>query len=277
MPESQKIKSFARAILVMVLGGLLIKWALEARRAPVFVSARGEQSFGEFGGELEFHRSHYTAPQSESESNHLIDLWSPGGLVKLVQQHGLTNNRALFVDSHGRSGFSWHGGRYGVYPHRDLLTAGQDTPAYSAKDLATLLGSAAAEIHNIVLTGCNSEGRLRTQEFRKYFVNATNITYMAAGELAFKPMFLQALSRNSTEIRPLHGRIRTVTAHRTEAIISEAAAPGFSPLGSYVADLYLPGARKPFRRQTAGRELLIPGPSSDRAAIDSIQASQLSR
>ncbi|MBK7999371.1 MAG: hypothetical protein IPK15_11835 [Verrucomicrobia bacterium] len=277
MSESQKIKSFARAVLVMVIGGLLIKWAMESRRAPVFVSARSEERLGEFGGDLEFLRSHYTAPQSEAESNHLVDLWSVGGLLKLVQQNGLTNNRALFVDSHGRSGFSWHGGRYGIYPHRDLLTAGQETPAYSAKDLATVLGEAAMNIHNIVLTGCNSEGRLRSQEFRKYFVNATNITYMAAGELAFKPMFFQALSRNSAEIQPLHGRIRTVSAHRTEAIISGAAAPGFSPLGSYVADLYLPGGRKPFRRQTAGRELLVPSPSSDRAAIESIQALQLSR
>lgn len=277
MSESQKIKSFARAILVMVLGGLLIKWALESRRAPVFVAARGEGRLGEFGGDLEFLRSHYTAPQSEAESNHLIDLWSPEGLVKLVQQHGLTNNRALVVDSHGRSGFSWHGGRYGIYPHRDLLMAGQETPAYSAKDLATVLGNAAAEIHNIVLTGCNSEGRLRSQEFRKYFINATNITYMTAGELAFKPMLLQALSRNSAEIQPLHGRIRTVSAHRTEAIISGAAAPGFTPLGRYVADLYLPGARKPFRRQTAGRELLVPSPSADRVAINSSPASPLSR
>lgn len=277
MSESQKIKSFARAILVMVLGGLLIKWAMESRRAPVFVAARGGEDVGEFGGDFHFLRSHYTAPRSEAESNHFIDLWSPGDLVKLLQQNGLTNNRALFVDSHGRSGFSWHGGRYGFYPHQELLSAGQEAPAYSAKDLATLLGASAVEIHNLVLIGCNSEGRLRSQEFRKYFVNATNITYMAAGELAFKPMFLQAISRKSSEIEPLHGRIRVVSAHRTEAVISGAAMPGFSPLGAYLADLYLPGAKKPFRRQKAGRELLLPVPDTERAALDAATVSRMIR
>lgn len=277
MSESQKIKSFARAILVMVLGGLLIKWALESRRAPVLVSARSEERPGEFGGDLEFLRSHYTGPQSRAESNHYIDLWSPSGLVKLVQQNGLTNNRALFVDSHARSGFSWHGGRYGVYPHRDLLAAGQKTPAYSAKDLASLLGASAMEIHNLVLIGCNSEGRLRSQEFRKYFINATNITYMAAGELAFKPMFLQAISRNSSDVEPLHGRIRVVSAYRTEAVISGASMPGFAPLGAYMADLYLPGAKKPFRRQKAGRELLVPASSTERAALEAATVSPMIR
>ena len=43
----------------------------------------------------------------------------------------------------------------------------------------------AATIHNILLAGCNQEGRIRSEEIRHYFVNATNITYMAPGELAF--------------------------------------------------------------------------------------------
>ncbi len=269
MTESQKLKSLARAILVMILGGFLVKWALEARRVLVPVSARnGEHAErGEFGGDMAFLRKHHTAPGREGESNHYIDLWSPGCLVNLVREHGLTNNRTLFVDSHGRAGFSWHGGRYGFYPHRNLVAKGEEPPVFSARDLAELLGASAREIHNIVLAGCNAEGRFRSQEFRKHFVNATNITYMAAGELAFKPMFIQAISRPSAEIQTLHGRIRHVSASRTEATISGAALPDSSPLGAYVADLYLPGARKPYRTQKAGRELLVTEPAMERAAL----------
>lgn len=260
MTESQKIRSLARAILVMILGGMLVKWALEARRASIHVSARdaGHVARGEFGGDMSFLRDHYTPPTEPGESNHYIDLWSPGLLLKFVRERGLTNNRTLFVDSHGRAGFSWHGGRYGFYPHRDLVAERQETPAYSARDLAEVLGTAASGIHNVVLAGCNAEGRFRSREFRRYFVNATNITYMAAGELAFKPMLVQALSVPSSEVRQLHGRIRAVSAERTEAVISGGVIPGSKPLGSYIADLYLPGARKPFRTQKAGRELLAP-------------------
>lgn len=268
MSESLKYKSLAKAIAVMVLGGFLIKWALDARRPEIFVSARSGENAGEFGGDMEFLRAHHTAPESDGESNHYIDLWSPGGLIELVRQNGLTNNRALFVDSHGRAGFAWHGGRYGLYPHRSLLAEGQAVPAYSAKDLAAVLGDAAPQIHNIVLTGCNSDGRLRSQEFRKHFVNATNITYMAAGELAFKPMFIQAISRSSAEVQTLYGRIRNVSAVRTEATISGAALPGSTPLGAYVADLFLPDAKKPYRTQRAGRELLVTEPAMERAQLD---------
>lgn len=275
MSKSRKYKSLAKAIAVMVLGGFLIKWALDARRPAVFVAARSGGNAGEFGGDMDFLLAHHTAPESEGESNHYIDLWSSGGLIALVRRHGLTNNHALFVDSHGRAGFAWHGGRYGIYPHRSLLADGQATPAYSAKDLAAVLGEAAPKIHNIVLTGCNADGRLRSQEFRKYFVNATNITHMAAGELAFKPMFVQAISRPSAEIQTLHGRIHNVSASRTEAAISGAALPGSSPLGAYVADLYLPGAKMPYRTQRAGRELLVTEPVVERAALGSAAGSQV--
>lgn len=259
MPGSRKIKSLVKAVVVMVVGGFLVKWALEARRPSVPVAARSNEAKGEFGGDLEFLRRHQVGPQSEGESNYSIDLWNPGSLTALARVNGLTNNRALFVDSHGRGGFSWHGGKYGIYPHHNLLESGQPTPAFSAKDLATVLGpDSAAGIHNIVLAGCNEEGRIRSQEFRRFFINATNITYMTPGKLAFKPMFFQAITLPSSEIRQLHGRIRTTSATRTESTISTVASPGTEPLGMYVADLYLPGAKKPYRTQKAGRELLEP-------------------
>ena len=255
----------------MVIGGLFVKWALDARKQSVQVAARSNESKGDFGGDLEFLRKHYVGPALPGESNHYIDLWNPGGLTALARVNGLTNNRALFVDSHGRSGFSWHGGRYGLYPHQTLLEAGQPTPVFSVKDLASIVGDErAAEIHNIVLAGCNEEGRIRSQEFRRYFVNATNITYMTPGKLAFKPMFFQAVTLPSRDIRQLHGKIRTTSSARTEASISMVASDGTEPLGLYIADLYLPGAKKPYRTQRAGRELLDPpGRLDESSSMDS--------
>ena len=278
MSESQKAKSLVRAILVMVIGGLLVKWALQARKESesVQVAARSSESksTGEFGADLDFLRKHHVGPRSPVESNHYFDLWSPGSLTSLARVNGLTNNHALFIDSHGRAGFAWNGGRYGIYPHKTLLEAGQPTPAFSARDLATVLGpEASAEIHNIVLAGCNEEGRLRSQEYRPHFVNATNITYMTAGKLAFKPMFYQAITLPSWENRQLHGKTWTATSTRTESSISTVPLEGTEPLGMYVADLYLPGAAKPYRTQKAGRELLEPGLNS--GAVSSMDSASL--
>ena len=260
MSESRKSKSLVKAIVVMLVGGLLVKLALEVQKGSVQVAARSSEPTGEFGGDIGFLRKHQVGPQSAAESNYYIDLWNPGGLTALARVNGLTNNRALFVDSHGRAGFSWHGGKYGIYPHQNLLESGQPTPVFSAKDMATALGpDSAPGIHNIVLAGCNEEGRIRSQEFRRYFINATNITYMTPGKLAFKPMFSQAITLLSSEIRQLHGKLSSPTSTRTESTISMVATAGTEPLGMYVADLYLPGGRKPYRTQKAGRELLEPG------------------
>ena len=224
MSVSLKTKSLVKAVIVMVVGGLLVKWALEARKPSVPVVARSNEATGEFGGDLGFLRQHQVGPQLGEESNYYIDLWNPGSLTALARVNGLTNNRALFVDSHGRAGFSWHGGRYGIYPHDNLLAAGQLTPTYSAKDLATVLGpQSAAEIHNIVLAGCNEEGRLRSHEFRRYFSNATNITYMMPGKLAFKPMFFQTITLPSSEIAGWEGNARLGRMARARGVKRRSA------------------------------------------------------
>lgn len=269
MLKSRKTQSVPKTLLILVLGGLLAHWASEMQSPDIPIAARSvEGELGDFKGQLDFLRRHHTGPQAEGENNHFIDLWSPSGLAATVRAGGLTNNHALFVDSHGRAGFGWSGGRYGIYPHQDLIPPGQKSPAYSAKDIAAVLGpEAARSIHNILLAGCNAEGRLRSQEFRRYFVNATNITYMTPGKLAFKPMFIQAITLPSSEIRPLHARIREVSTSRIEARISSVAWEGSEPLGTYLADLYQPGGRKPFRTQTAGRELLESIPSTSQASL----------
>ena len=260
MFESTRTSSFVKAILVMVVGGLLVKVALQARRPTLPVSARSaDEGKGEYGGDLKFLKNFHVGPAVEGESNHYLDMWTPGALPALARTQGLTNNHALFVDSHGRPGFLWHGNGYGFYPKSSLVPQGMEVPNYSAQDLARVLGpESAARIHNIVLAGCNEDGRLRSREFRRHFVNATNITYMTPGKLAFKPMFYQAITTPSPEIRPLYGKLRKTSSNRTESSISVSPSAGAETLGAYIADLYLPGARKPFRTQPAGRELLEP-------------------
>ncbi len=260
-PQPGRFATRALFIVALALAGAAsvtsYRLALATSR-HIPAAARSVAAKGEFAGDLNWLKRFHAGPQSPGESNHYIDLWSPGGLRVLTTTHGLTNNRTLFVDSHGKAGFGPSGLRHGFYPHRTLAD-GPKPPAYSARDLATLLGPAdASAIHNIVLASCNGEGRLRSAEFRKHFVNATNITYMAAGKLAYKPMLYQAITQRSDDIRPMHGRVLRSTDEKTETAISASPSPGSEPLGFYQADLFLPGAAKPFRTQRAGMELLAP-------------------
>jgi hypothetical protein len=265
MSEPAKSASFAVAIVVMAAGGFWIKGTMDADRGPFVVSARGVEKEsgagmerGEYGGDLDFLRRFHVGPQSPSESNHYFDLWSPGALPALATFNGLTNNRALFVDSHGSAGFRWHGRGYGLYPRETLLQPGQEAPGFSPADFARVLGrDHAAAIHNIVIAGCNEEGRFRSQEWRRHFVNATNITYMTPGKLAYKPMFYQAIVTLSSEIKPLFGR-ESRGSDRSACGVEREPSSGAKPLGAYVADLYLPGARRPYLTRPAGRELLEP-------------------
>jgi hypothetical protein len=267
-----RIALFLNVAVFMAAGGLWVRNALNCDEIPSSVSARGVgekraagKDRGEFGGDLGFLRRSHVGPHSPFESNHYFDLWSPGALTALAKFNGLTNNRALIIDSHGRAGFRWHRRGHGLYPRETLVPDDQELPGYSPADFARILGAAnAAVIHNIVIAGCNGEGRFRSREWRRHFVNATNITYMTPGKLAYKPMFYQAIITPSSEIKLLFGREQRA-ADRIESIIATEPSPGAEPLGAYIADLYLPGARKPYRSQRAGRELLEPARPSTRS------------
>jgi hypothetical protein len=275
MFESAKCSAFGKAILVMAIAGVLVKAVHEARLAEFPVFARpAKQSRGEYGGDLDFLRRFHAAPQSPAESNHYIDLWSPGELPALARANGLTNNRALFIDSHAKGGFRWHGLGYGLYPKATLVPGNERPPCFSVRDVASVLGKdTAATIHNIVIAGCNEEGQFRSSEWRRQFVNATNITYMTPGKLAFKPMFYQAIVTPSSEIKLFYGTMRQV-GESIDCDIEATPSPHSEPLGVYVADLYLPGARKPYLTQQAGRELLEPGRASDMLRADGTPAAR---
>jgi hypothetical protein len=275
MSKSANRSAFTKAILLMAVGGFLMKVGLDSCVFGVTVSARPEgKSRGEYGGDLNFLRRFQVAPQSPAESNHYIDLWSPGALPALARANGLTNNRALFIDSHGRGGFRWHGLGYGLYPNATLVPLNERPPCFSVRDVASVLGKeTAATIHNIVIAGCNEEGQFRSSEWRRHFVNATNITYMTPGKLSFKPMFYQAIVTRSSEIKPFYGTMRQ-GAEGIDWDIEPTPSPHSEALGVYVADLYLPGARKPYLTRQAGRELLEPGRASDMLRADGTPAAR---
>jgi hypothetical protein len=190
-------------------------------------------------------------------------MWKPGaGIKDITGVCGLTNNRALFVNAHGDAAPTPHGSRYGFHPHQSRSSDREPAPAYSVRDLFTLIGPAAAtNIHNICLSGCNIEGLLKAAELRQYFPNATNITHAAAGESGFEPMFIQALTLLSADIRPLFETVQKKQTGEMTYSLGHTAAPNALRLPPYIAELFLPGSKQPFATQIAGRDLLDPMPA----------------
>src|SRR5947209_27104 len=93
---------------------------------------------GDFGGDMEFLSRFYSPPRCDGESNYFIDLWSGGAMADFARGHGLTNNRALFIISHGRgrsSAGKWH---YALYPAESQVSKGAKIPYYSARDVVRL-------------------------------------------------------------------------------------------------------------------------------------------
>jgi len=240
---------------VLARGGL----AESARNVKAARSTCAASDSGEFGAPLDFLRQHYSAPQGPGESNYFIDLWSNQELRSLVMACKLTNNHALFVNSHGKSLATRRGTQYAFYPHQSLLGAKAAAPPYSAADLARVLGAEnASGIHNLILAGCNVEGAFSSQEFRKYFVNATNIVHMAAGELGYQSMFRQLLTSPSWNIEPIYETCAKNRSGRLEYYTGHAPSAKATKLSPYVAELFEAGAIDPFRTQRAGREILSP-------------------
>jgi hypothetical protein len=212
---------------------------------------------GQYGGDLRLLRSFCTLPR-DGESNFFLDLWEPGNLASFARLQGLTNNHALMIDSHSTEHLSWKGRQFVFRPGTAAMTAGAPASLYSIRDVARILGPSATEIHNIVIAGCNEAGVLDPAVFRRYFVNATNVTYMAAGQRSYKPQFYQMLTQHSEDQEQLYERVISREGQRVCSEICRSPVEGSRPLGWYVADLFRPGEVKPFQRQRAGRELLDP-------------------
>ena len=221
---------------------------------------------GELGGDLAFLREYCTKPESAQETNYYIDLWEGQHLQSIASLNGLTNNHALFINSHGKRSDS---GQYVLYPHQSLLSKSAAPPSYSPADLARVLGdSAVSNIHNIVLSACNAEGALSTKEILKAFPNATNVIHSAAGELGYQAMFLQALVNHSSKVKPVYEWAERNERGELEYLTGPAPYRNSKRFAPYVAELFTPGSTKPFAVQRAGRELLEPQRfgKSDRAA-----------
>ncbi len=240
---------------VLARGGL----AESARNGKPARKTCAPADSGEFGSPLDFLRQHYSAPQGPGESNYFIDLWANQELRSWATACKLTNNHALFVNSHGKSLATRRGTQYAFYPHQSLLGAKEAAHPYSAADLARVLGvETASGIHNLILSGCNIEGAFSSQEFRKYFVNATNIIHMAAGELGYQSMFRQLLTSPSGNIEPVYETCAKTRSGRLEYFTAHAPSAKATKLTPYIAELFEPGALNPFRTQRAGREILSP-------------------
>ena len=218
---------------------------------------RCESVPGEFGGDLALLKTFYTAAGT-GDGNHYFEMWKPdAGIRGITRACGLTNNRALFVNSHGDAVPTVRGTRYGFRPHQSRLPEANHVPSFSARDLASVVGPAAAtNIHNICISGCNIDGMLNPVELRHYFPSATNITHIAAGESGFEPMFIQALTLPSGDIRPLFETAQKKRSGEMAYSLGHSDAPNAMRLPPYIAELFLPGASQPYATRIAGRDLL---------------------
>lgn len=215
---------------------------------------------GEFGACLNGLSRFYHPPQCPEESNYLFDMWADQKLVLYARQGGLTNNHALLINAHGERHLLEHQSRYAIVPHQSLLPPGQPPPHYSARDLASFLGSqAASTIHIVLLGGCDDHQTFELREWREAFPNATNIIHASPGRAGYQPMLLQVLFCPSSRIKPLFQTEEINERGETEYYLTGRRTPGATRLSPYLADLFLPGQFRPFRRQIAGRELFEAG------------------
>jgi hypothetical protein len=246
---------------------------------------------GEFGADLDILRRFYLAPRSPQESNHHFNLFGGARLYPTMLHHGLTNNRALVVLSHGK-GIIWKGAvRYGYHPGNRVWQE-ETMPYFSAADIARVIGAAgASQIHNVLIAGCNKDQAFDASELRRCFVNATNITHAPGGRDGYELVFRHTVTHASSDICALYSMDESSLTRIARAHISFGGASYTSPPGApphsiggasytspptapphfiggasytsppfvpYIAELYRPGEHTPFATRIAGRELLDP-------------------
>lgn len=208
---------------------------------------------GEFGADLSLLSQRLREPANSRESNYFLDIWGDGELQNYARAHGLTNNHAFFVISHGGGIQTAQGLRYAYYPDSAQEPAKKKN-YFSARDLAQVLGPRkVATIHNLVIAGCNWDNSFSSAELRQFFPNATNIVHSLPGRNAHETLLRHALIYPSKDIRTLYLQPDFFQVGQFgEKWREKKAQP-------YIAELFLPGQLFPYRIQTAGRELLEHG------------------
>jgi hypothetical protein len=199
-------------------------------------------------------KQHLVGPSVKGESNYYLDLWEPPKMRVIAPASGLTNNHALFINSHGKGVKTKSGLRYVFYPHPEVGTG-----KFFIQDIAAAVGTHnAPKIHNIIISGCNIDSSFSAKEIRKYFPNATNIIHSAPGQAGYQEMLFQLLLSDSSQIETLYQSRDS----DDELEMTNHPLPGSKRMAPYVASLFLPGKLEPYRRQKAGRELLSKVPLS---------------
>jgi hypothetical protein len=220
-------------------------------------SASGtRRMWGEYGGKFQQLRLGYSPPQGPHESNHFIDLISGTSVQQFARAHGLVNNNALFVFSHGKAVMTPAGRRYAFLTGLKGEPPADNAMAFSPLDLARVLGrDRARRIHNLVLAGCNTENMFYPDELLQYFPAVTNIIHAEPGTDAYEATFQHALTHHSREVAGLYRDPEVAGMVRFGRSPRSVGARNLVP---YVARLYAPGSRRLLRIQVAGRELLDP-------------------
>ena len=200
-------------------------------------------------------QQHLVGPRVKGESNFYLDLWQPPKMRVIAPGSGLTNNHALFINSHGKGIKTKDGLRYVFYPH-EAIGDGE----FLIEDIAAAVGASnIPKIHNVVISGCNTDSSFNAGDIRKHFPNATNIIHSAPGQAGYQEMLFQLLLADSEQIETLY----QTRAGDEEFEITNRPVRGCKKMTPYIATLFRPGQREPYRKQKAGRQLLTKVPVSD--------------
>jgi len=202
----------------------------------------------------EWLKQHFIGPTIKGESNYYLDLWQPPKMRVIAPGSGLTNNHALFINSHGKGVKTKEGVRHVFYPHADTGEG-----EFFIEDIAAVVGADnVAKIHNIVISACDMDSSFNAKEVRKHFPNATNIIHSPAGEAGYQEMLFQLLLADSSQIETLY----QFRGDDEDFDITNTPVRGSKRMTPYVATLFRPGRSEPYRTQKAGRELLTKVPIS---------------
>jgi hypothetical protein len=245
----QPERAWIALLLVLLTGGCARDRKNAARLSPLGYTSGYPFHTGEYGASLDVLSRFISGPAGPGESNYFLDMWDNEELRRYARTHGLTNNHALFVISHGETIHTKNGPRYAYFPD-DHHWPDSKKPHFSAMDIARALGPAKDTIHNLIIAGCDYENTFSSTELRRQFPNATNIIHSLPGKNAHEQLFRHALIYSSRDIKTLYDMPdRFEVGDFSDKWKRKKIRP-------YVAEIFRPAEKMPYQIQTAGRELL---------------------